>query len=163
VHALPEQSAWFWQTCPQPPQFAGSTCVFAHRPLHEVAPVHWHALPEQVAWPGVTPVPAHANPHVLQLSGSIARSTHSPGAVPHVVGSVTGHSQVPALHEPAVGQRWPQAPQLFTSGAAPPVPWTSTHWLLQHVSLAPQAWPQAPQLPGSEPPSRQRSPHLMDG
>jgi hypothetical protein len=157
VEAAPVQ-AW-----PHAPQLFSSRFVFTQRglPPQSVAvavPAQTHAPEVHVASVPATPAPWHASPQVPQLPGSIVRSTHAPGEAPHAVGDVSGHSQVPALHEPPVGQRWPQAPQLPASAA-----WTSTQWLLQQDVPAAQTLPHRPQLAGSERPSTHRSPHWSDG
>lgn len=109
AHAPAVQVEWFWQTCPHAPQFDASTRRLTHRgsppQSNDVSvPLQTQVLAVHAAT-GVAPTPLHASPHVLQLSGSIVRSTHSPRDAPHVAGSDGGHAQVPAAHAPPVGHR----------------------------------------------------------
>lgn len=149
------------QSFPHEPHAVASVWVFRHCGL---LPVQLVALPLQVQAPEEQVASVvetrsglkQACVQVPQKTGSVSRSTHFPGFVPHTVGVAGGQLHVEEVQLPPVGHRAPHAPQLAASAV------TSVQ-LPQQVLPVPQVTPQPPQFEGSRLPSTHLPPHSMLG
>ncbi len=173
---VPSQTSEFWQSLPHMPQWFGSSVVSVHACAPPKPLLHSVFMPSgQVHAPARHAEPlGQRKPQVLQLSGSVLRSTQR---VPHIDAPAL-HLQAPASQVSPEAQRLPHVPQLFMSvivlahAAAGPMPHRRlpvghaqavAPAVVMHDCPAAQRAPHAPQLTGSLVRSAQPDGHVTFG